>query len=155
MNKFGRLTLIKEVDERNKYGSKMAIFRCNCGHIGLHTLYRVKNGSIVSCGCSRIKPDTKIKQSYQDYKYRSKKKLIDFGIPFESFKEYVLSACYYCGVKPTTHHGIDRIYSDLGYVEGNLVSCCGTCNMMKNDLHPDVFKLHIKKIYETMFQRQA
>ena len=41
--------------------------------------------------------------------------------------------------------GLDRIDSDLGYQLGNIVPCCGVCNMMKNNLSYDEF---FKKVYQ-------
>lgn len=44
-------------------------------------------------------------------------------------------------------NGIDRLDSKLGYDENNVVSCCGTCNMMKNKFDLNIFLDKVKKIY--------
>lgn len=41
--------------------------------------------------------------------------------------------CAYCHRSPTTWFGIDRIVPSLGYVIGNVVSCCYDCNLDKLD----------------------
>jgi hypothetical protein len=35
--------------------------------------------------------------------------------------------------------GIDRMNSDLGYIEGNMVPCCGICNITKMDYSAEEF----------------
>jgi hypothetical protein len=44
------------------------------------------------------------------------------------------------------YNGIDRVDSSMGYVAGNVVPCCSTCNRMKLDHSYDDFIAHIKKI---------
>jgi len=49
--------------------------------------------------------------------------------------------CYYCeGQLPETGHGIDRISSDIGYVQGNVRPCCSKCNKAKSDTTEAEFK---------------
>jgi hypothetical protein len=43
-------------------------------------------------------------------------------------------------------NGIDRIDSKLGYVEGNVVSCCKICNSAKGDLTLAEFENWINKM---------
>lgn len=65
--------------------------------------------------------------------------------------------CYYCGTNPENmtksetseniaYNGIDRIDNNLGYVYGNVVTCCKDCNSMKSNLNEDRFLEHAKKI---------
>lgn len=152
MKNKGRLSFIKDTGIR-KNGCIVGLFHCECGNTSSHVLYRVMNGEIKSCGCGRKKKDSEIKKSYHDYKYRAKLKKMDFGITFDIFKMYVIAPCFYCNAVPKSYHGVDRIHSDLGYIDGNLVACCRICNIMKNTLHPEDFKDHIIKIYKTMFDR--
>ena len=52
----------------------------------------------------------------------------------------VSSACAYCDTKKEEKLlGIDRIDSSGIYEEDNVVSCCATCNYMKNTLRVDDF----------------
>lgn len=62
-------------------------------------------------------------------------------------------SCHYCGCEPGTHNqnglnGIDRIINADGYVDGNVVPCCGKCNMMKGQRAPDEFIGHVFSIAE-------
>ena len=44
-------------------------------------------------------------------------------------------------------NGIDRIDSNIGYIKENCVSCCWTCNKMKNNFSQKEFLEKINKIY--------
>jgi len=44
-------------------------------------------------------------------------------------------------------NGIDRINSNIGYIEGNVVPCCKHCNRAKNTMSDSEFREWIKKIY--------
>lgn len=55
-----------------------------------------------------------------------------------SFEDYSLlttgTTCAYCsGALPETGGGIDRKNSHEGYVMGNCVPCCGSCNTIRMD----------------------
>lgn len=43
-------------------------------------------------------------------------------------------------------NGIDRIDSTKGYIAGNVVPCCETCNVMKLDATATAFLLQVSKI---------
>jgi len=90
----------------------------------------------------------------------------DFSITKE--KAFVLhkSNCFYCGAPPSNtftyttntsvsfiYSGIDRINSDKGYTEDNVVACCKICNVMKNNLPLEEFLAHINSIYINCVQR--
>lgn len=78
--------------------------------------------------------------NFNRYKHAAKKKGRVFELSFERFKELVEAKCYYCnelGDRPI--RGIDRLDSAIGYIEGNVVSCCIVCNLMKRDVHVDIF----------------
>lgn len=98
-----------------------------------------------------------VRYVYMEYKYTSKNDSRDFLLEYnEEFRSLILSDCYYCGAAPSRvikkypHQpcvgGIDRLNSSLGYFSENVVSCCTTCNMMKNTTSRDDFLNHIDKI---------
>lgn len=43
---------------------------------------------------------------------------------------------------------VDRIDSDLGYIEGNVQFVCYAVNLMRSNWNMNVFKSFIKAIYE-------
>jgi hypothetical protein len=87
----------------------------------------------------------------------------------EEFRKLTKENCYYCNKGPAQisasngpHHleegiknseyiynGIDRLDNDpeIGYRKGNVVSCCGRHNLMKNDLNEEEFLKEIELIY--------
>jgi len=94
-------------------------------------------------------PDSnKLRESnsrYKIYKYTSKKYKRDFLLSKLQFFSFWKKDCFYCGIK-MGGVGIDRVDNKIGYVEGNCVPCCKTCNWMKSDLNIKQFKAHINKI---------
>jgi 5-methylcytosine-specific restriction endonuclease McrA len=68
------------------------------------------------------------------------------GVPFELTRDewdtLVIGECTYCHRSPTTWFGIDRIVPSLGYVDGNVASCCWDCN---NDKAKDDVKTMNKR----------
>lgn len=68
---------------------------------------------------------------YNFYKYRAKKKDLEFDISFDDFSTLSLQPCYYCKQKATNGHGLDRINNNFNYTKTNVVSCCSECNYMK------------------------
>jgi hypothetical protein len=62
------------------------------------------------------------------------------------------SNCSYCNSLPMsgTVNGLDRVDSKIGHFAFNVVSCCETCNIAKNNLSLKVFIEHIHKIYKNL-----
>lgn len=99
---------------------------------------------------------------YSDYRRKAEKKGLIFDISYIQFLRTVKSNCYYCQKMPMRRapkaidgifymNGIDRLDSTKGYIDGNIVPCCMTCNKMKSDLSKRDFVNAIKKIYENFF----
>jgi hypothetical protein len=53
-----------------------------------------------------------------------------------------------------TYSGIDRIDSSIGYIEGNVVSCCSKCNTAKSDMPFDEFRVWAIRLYEKLVRNQ-
>ncbi len=71
---------------------------------------------------------SRIKSRYIYYKASAKNKGFIFDLTLADFSEIVNEPCYYCG---GNGYGVDRLDSLIGYLEGNIVSCCSMCNYMK------------------------
>lgn len=55
--------------------------------------------------------------------------------------------CYWCeGAVPKTRAGLDRLDNSKGYVNGNCVRCCWSCNVMKAQMTAGQFIEHCQKI---------
>jgi hypothetical protein len=85
----------------------------------------------------------------------AKKRKIEFNLSDLEVESVVFKNCFYCDRKPNQYqyvfgkkiNGIDRIDSQLGYIIGNVVACCGMCNGMKMGRDVDVFLDKIESIY--------
>lgn len=84
--------------------------------------------------------------TYNDYKFRSKKKGLEFNLSLEGFSVLVCSKCHYCDQLTKVINGVDRVNNDIGYVLENCVTCCKICNTMKMDLSYENFLKHVLKI---------
>lgn len=75
-----------------------------------------------------------------------------FSISEEEFTKLVESPCFYCGRPPFvahTHrsptrqsvllHGVDRLDSQRGYDQDNVVTACKECNLGKHSKTPEQF----------------
>lgn len=79
------------------------------------------------------------------YKSNAKQRGVEFSLPRKVFESFWGVACHYCGGSVETI-SLDRIDNTKGYVEGNVVSCCSTCNGMKSALSVATFIGHCKKV---------
>ena len=96
---------------------------------------------------------------FNQYKHSAKKRGYSFELSKNEFSTLVLGNCKYCKrppfqvkqittVKRSVWHegeiliacGIDRVDNTLGYVSGNCVSCCSTCNVAKQSLSIDEWR---------------
>ena len=80
----------------------------------------------------------------QRYKQLAKFRKMDFSLTNEQCFSIFKGNCQYCGIEPNQIHnglkgsepfrynGIDRKDSLKGYVDGNCVPCCKSCNSRKH-----------------------
>jgi len=90
-----------------------------------------------------------LQRHYNEYVRGSNKRHIEFELTIEEFDIIVNSPCRYC--KHYVEYesgGIDRINSDIGYINGNIVPCCESCNMMKGSKTQKEFLDCIHRINE-------
>ena len=78
-------------------------------------------------------------------KASAKTRNLMFTLTFEEFLVFTSECCEYCGERPKQkcqpkeangyylYNGLDRQDNTKGYVPGNIVPCCGTCNYAKAD----------------------
>lgn len=150
--RYGRLTIKEIVDNRAK-----AI--CDCGTLIDKSLFIMLN--LKSCGCERNKNPVEvgINRLLKEYKTNAVSKELTFSLTRARFEELVLGNCYYCGVVPSNRHyrkkhsrkevffnGIDRIDSQVGYIDGNTVTACKICNLAKNELTLGEFKRWVTRV---------
>ena len=160
------------LEERQEWGQRMADIR-RAKHLK-HSLEHVRkrtesmmdtyNNKI---GSGWIHPTTRrrdpkeiaLTHIYCQYRKAAERRSIDFNLTRIEVSEIISKNCVYCDAPPyerivgLSHYpvqvianGIDRVDNLKGYVPNNCVSCCRTCNLMKNKSSLEEFKNQIKKI---------
>lgn len=163
---FGRLTVLEKAVGGNKhYVNYLCI--CICGNTKVVKSKRLVGGETKSCGClhdemvgttDESKRMIKVKGIIDNYKYNSTKRNHSYELSDEEAIKLLTGNCHYCGVEPLHYHnkdvnkifpynGIDRKNSYEGYNINNCVSCCRTCNYLKNSMSYDRFLDVIMTIY--------
>jgi len=102
----------------------------------------------MSCGCLLTKlplGHAGRNRALARYKREAKKKGREWGLTDEEAFGLFTQDCYYCGAPPANvisekkmngdyiFQGIDRVDNAKGYILSNVVPCCKTCNVAKND----------------------
>lgn len=84
----------------------------------------------------------KTKPRIDMYKRDANRKRVSFELTNEDFDILIKGDCKYCKRSPTLWFGIDRLVPSLGYVLGNVVSCCWDCN--RDKLECDIETMSIR-----------
>jgi hypothetical protein len=154
----------------------MIQFLCeNCNNETIQRLEEVKRRGYLCKSC-KLKQNSQNEFYHKDLELtcakvlksrmnkRYNKRGLGCTLSGEEILSLVKSKCHYCGSKNSNHfkykqpnfeynfyyNGIDRIDSSIGYIQGNVVSCCKTCNIAKMDMNYNDFINHIKKIYNNL-----
>lgn len=166
--KFYNLTVIREVP--SPIGDVLVwwLCRCKCGKETKVPSARLVSSKTKSCGCWRVEincikrgnQNPALNQLLVSYKKHGKNKDREFTLTREECECLFQGLCEYCGAPPSnvfrTHkqtpyfykyNGIDRIDSSKGYVKGNVVSCCRTCNIAKHTMGRVDFLSWVEKVY--------
>ncbi len=136
--------------------------QCHCGKIlkiRRDHIYRRK-----SCGCLSKFNHFNLKSSKEvitnvklnHYKQSAKDRGFEWKLTDDEFYNLIIDNCYYCGGEPsqlvkTINHsclvnGVDRVDSNIGYIQSNVVSCCKFCNFAKSDSTLEEFKNWINRL---------
>lgn len=87
-------------------------------------------------------------------KAKVKKRGLSWTINYEQYCDLIVQSCYYCenqlgNTKENCGVGLDRLDNSKGYELSNVVSCCGTCNIVRSDkLSPEETKVAIQAVVE-------
>lgn len=166
--RFGKLHVIKRIETpRNiKRMASYWLCKCDCGNKKVIWGENLKHGVTISCGCYKKEQKRKSyggatrRKRYTAYKHDAKRRNLIFSLSEERFFELTAKNCFYCGSEPSTieksksnngdfiYNGIDRINSENGYIEGNIVPCCTMCNKAKGRIPIDDFYNWINKVYQ-------
>lgn len=169
--KFNRLLVLEFIGTRTPKGAFWKC-KCDCGNVVEIRGGNLKNNHTKSCGCIRTERLVKLGKSHRKkkgesnfnsllygYKRLAKKRNIEFALTELEFRSLTQKYCHYCGSPPNQIHdaggrygayiynGIDRVDNFRGYVLGNCVACCGTCNVAKGTMTLKEFLHWIEKAY--------
>jgi hypothetical protein len=97
---------------------------------------------------------------YKRYKAGAKFKGLGFEFTQDEFRGFTEGPCHYCGKPPSgccrrknrtygeyAYSGLDRVDNNLGYIHGNVVSCCSHCNKAKRMMSVDEFRSWVDRVY--------
>ncbi len=90
-------------------------------------------------------PDT-VRLEYSEKEQRAWIRGKGWHLTPEEFLSFFGGRCHYCGDAIGDRVCIDRIDSAVSYEVGNIVRCCGPCNMMKHVLSHDDFVRRCMKV---------
>jgi hypothetical protein len=96
---------------------------------------------------ARRRYNSKFTSKFSILRASAKKRGMECTLSFQEYIEIISLPCFYCrGSLPKEGSGIDRINSDIGYVQGNCRSCCTACNRAKSDMTESEFKEWILRV---------
>lgn len=170
--RFGKLVVVNYVGYEN--GRHFYECKCDCGNTKIILRHSLVYNITKSCGClhketliKNNKKDTNkekhhTRKIYSSMKNSAKQRGIFFNLSYDEVKNIITKPCYYCGIESSNVHktstvddygvfkynGIDRVDSDKGYEDGNVVPCCCICNRAKSTLSQDEFYSWVKKVNE-------
>lgn len=176
--KFSRLTVIGDSDKRRKGGRRYWFFRCDCGTVKEQAAAKVVAGDIRSCGCLKREAVKAANSKYEDplqkwrnalaqqYRCHAAERGLEFALTSVDVSDLCRKPCVYCGRMNVSqaskhykgmlpHNGIDRVDSRIGYVLGNVVTCCKACNIMKQRMSVDEFMSHLRLILSHHQERSS
>lgn len=165
--KFGMLTAIKRVGTRRGIGGHARpewLVKCDCGNEKIVVASALKRNNRNSCGCRNWNqlPDgvSAMNNIYAKIRGGARKRGHRWELTREQVEEIISKPCAYCGVLPYqisrgigkkskdyAYNGIDRVDNERGYEVGNVVPCCGNCNLAKHSRKVHDFKNWIVEVY--------
>lgn len=106
-----------------------------------------------------------IKSIHKRYAKSAKSRDLVFELTLQQVTDLIEQDCTYCGTPPIitskdpeqqyAWNGIDRVNSELGYIIGNCVPCCFTCNFSKSTKTVVEFTAWVERTYRHLFRIQA
>jgi hypothetical protein len=80
------------------------------------------------------------------YRNASKRRGIQWALPYDLAIDLVTDNCFYCGAAPDPTNGIDRVINKNGYLEDNVVTACEHCNKAKLERSREDFERWAVKV---------
>ena len=160
--KAGKLTVIARAGSRK--GNALWLCTCECGGRATVDGSNLRTGQTRSCGCLNLQSTADpVARIWAKYKAGADRRTLPLEISTEQFTMLLAGNCDYCGAPPSQtirvghglnkphptfrYNGIDRVDTARGYVDGNVVSCCGACNRAKGRMSREDFLHQIEAIH--------
>lgn len=92
-----------------------------------------------------------------DIKYKAIKRGKVWKLNHIDVYKMIIGECHYCGYKPSwpkERVGLDRIDNKKGYLNGNVVGCCFTCNSAKGVMGSAAFHDWAKRLAKNMASKK-
>lgn len=156
--KYGKLTVIKRLENNTNNQNKIWLCSCDCGKERKVKNHYLTSGKITDCGCGRVKYEDRSipakNKLFSGYKRGAKIRNIEFNLSFDLFIKITSSNCFYCTSPPNNiikdnkkgtnlstyvYNGIDRKDNSKSYDVGNCLPCCFDCNFAKSNKTFDEF----------------
>jgi hypothetical protein len=170
--KFGRLIVIKRVENSTTDPHSQWQVQCDCGRISVVGSSNLTKGNTKSCGClyqenlERLHEIRKQPRGHATrhclflyYKQMAAKRSLLWALSESEFNILTEQSCHYCGISPSNlrkayggangdylYSGIDRMDNAQGYLKENCVPCCKDCNRAKRDMLYVKFIAYLQRI---------
>lgn len=161
---FGKFFVVSRSLKKGPGGNVLWYCACDCGNFSIVSGGDLKRRHNANCGCERVRKlrdqrgvknpmfkhgkYTKENFKFSAYEYAAKYRNHSFSLTLDTFRELTAGHCHYCG--DPNCGGIDRVDNSLGYIDGNVVGCCGLCNKMKHVNSKQKFLTQIRKIFNNL-----
>lgn len=163
---FGRWTVISRIGTDSKKRATW-LCRCECGTEKVFSSTYIQTGRSFGCAVCSGKRQARLGTAraavLHGYTYNARKRSLSWELSAAEFDVLTSSDCWYCGCPPANiqrtrrtyracsefrYNGIDRLENNVGYVFGNVVPCCGTCNHAKCTMPYSQFVEWINRVYK-------
>lgn len=144
---FGGWTVLTSIPPTEVKHNNLWLAKCGCGKEQDLSTTRLKRAKKGCSACSR-KTNEAIRYRPFEALYlkamrSAKRDGHNFTITYEEFLSVKADICHYCNAplkwadfcvsKNGQGYNLDRMNNNLGYITGNVVSCCKRCNIAKGN----------------------
>lgn len=90
------------------------------------------------------KQNQTLSKRFADYRRNAATRGLVFNLSKDEFDTITQGECVFCGT--SDYIGVDRKDSSMGYIEGNVQSCCTFCNKLKSNFGGEMFLEQVARI---------
>jgi hypothetical protein len=171
---YGRLTVLEYAGVMPDRGGALWNCKCECGNEYTAWGVSLRSGNTKSCGCfqrdaaaarlSKAPGYAATNRAIESIQGNARKRRIAWHLTRDQAADLLGQNCFYCNVEPLQvarsinetllYNGIDRLDSAIGYVSGNVVPCCGTCNRAKGSMTLAEFEAWLRRLHTYFIQKR-